>query len=494
MKKNKLLWITGLALVLALAFAGCSSSDDDGGSPPPFKSDTETIAANPTDFGFTSSIRNESISSDPTVATVVVESGNIVITSTGQGTVIISVLDASWNEATIQVTVHADGSITIAANGIEKYDPNKPTLTFPQEKLIDNTVAVLGLIGTTVSPESGSISANIESNSKIKITATAAGTAAITVQGTRDTNQAAYKATIDVVVTAAGKIITSITPYVTPSPSGKTYFDRSSKTVFEPTTGTTGAVTIHSMSYDQTDYVIENDKYKYWPTLEGTYTYNATSKTVTIIPQKIANSFDGSPGYTEPLTRSELGNNYREWWNGLSDEEKTAALANMGGMSFEQVLAAELNEDFASLSYTYSFSDDESVLFLDEALPTPKGTDELAGKTLTGRDPATFEFSATGREYTLKYSGTAYTTGHYSYDTTNVSDEGTRVYLKPDAVWTGTAFLTRSAYYEASKTWTLPDYHDKFETDAACIQAQTNNSFGLMGTRYKLAPDNTIRY
>jgi hypothetical protein len=511
MKKNKLLWITGVLLVFALIFAGCSSSSDDT---PRFEAETDTsLNADAATLGFTGT---SAISDNPAVATAAISSGKVAITSVSPGTVNITVLDSSYNEVTIKVTVKADGSITIAAKDIVKYDPADAP-SFPAEspeESLDNTEAVLGLTGDSVAVDpTGAISAAIE-NGKIKITASASGAAVITVNAADIAAKPGHKAVIDVVVTAAGKIITSITKYEAPSPKGRTYIDWNAKIVF----GTAGEVTVYGTFYDESadSYVLAGGKFKYWPMLTGTYTYNATAKTVTFTPTKVADPLDedddGYPGYTDLLTRSQSQTMYTPWWNSRSAEEKEEfKQEEFPSQSFNEALKEMLDEEFAPRIYTYSFSLDESVLFLAESLPANRGANELNGKTFaigwynngewqedTSR---TVEFTSAD-EYKVEYSGGGGTpvqeTGHYAYDTSNTSSEGKRVYLKPDKVagWLSPGLVTRSEFYEAIKDEDFSSgyQYGYFANDSEYKQVQTNASFELGSSRYTLSPNRVRGY
>lgn len=439
--------------------------------------------------------------------------GKIKITSKSPGTVTITVLDANYNEATIKVKVNANGSITVAAKDIVKYDPASPPPagSFPvTDNSIANTEAVLGLIGEAVDAAGSSAISAAITGGKITITATASGAATLTVKAGDINEKPGHRAVIGVVVSAGGKIITSITRYEAPSPKGRTYMSWNTKYVFEPSTGTSGVVTCYANFYDngQNDYVLEGGKFKYWPTMTGTYSYNAAAKTVIITPTKIAEEFDededGYPGYTEPFTRSQLQARYTQWWNSLSKAEQDAEKQEFPNQSFAEALKESLDADFAPRTYDYSFSLDESVLFLDEKLPTAKGTNELSGKTFelgwydNGEwQPATgstIEFTAT--KYEVKYNGTVRETGSYSYDTSNTSSEGKRVYLKVDevSVWTGSGYslMTRSEYYDAIKDDDVSNnyYGTAYFANAdEYKQAQVNDNFDMNASRYTLNPN-----
>jgi hypothetical protein len=101
-----------LAMVLALGLLGCPIENED------FVSSTDnTVSNNEATLGLTG---DEVSSSNINVATAVIASGKIVITSVAKGTATITVSKGA-NNATISVTVAASGSITIGT--IVKYSP-----------------------------------------------------------------------------------------------------------------------------------------------------------------------------------------------------------------------------------------------------------------------------------------------------------------------------------------------------------------------------------
>ncbi|MFC5449469.1 beta strand repeat-containing protein, partial [Paenibacillus aestuarii] len=152
-------------------------------------------------------------SSDETIVTAAIgtgaDAGKIVITSVAEGTATLTVTDGT-NNATIAVTVAADGSISVGT--ITKYVA-PPAFTEATDKSVANEAATLGLTGTGVSSSDETIAkAEIGTGAdagKIVITSVAAGTATLTV--TDGTNNA----TIAVTVAADGSIsVGTITPYV----------------------------------------------------------------------------------------------------------------------------------------------------------------------------------------------------------------------------------------------------------------------------------------
>jgi hypothetical protein len=101
-----------LAAVLALGLFGCPIENEE------FVSSTNnSVSNNEATLGL---IGNEVSSSNTNVATVAIAFGKIVITSVAKGTATITVSNGA-NNATISVTVAANGSITIGQ--IVKYSP-----------------------------------------------------------------------------------------------------------------------------------------------------------------------------------------------------------------------------------------------------------------------------------------------------------------------------------------------------------------------------------
>ncbi|GHT55858.1 hypothetical protein FACS1894109_03310 [Spirochaetia bacterium] len=119
MKQNKFFVaaMLGMVLTFGLVFLGCDN--DNGGGGDDFTASTNESTAN--DVATLGLIGTGTpASSAPTVATAVINSGKIKITSESAGTAVITVSDASGHTSTIAVTVAVNGSITIGT--ITKYD------------------------------------------------------------------------------------------------------------------------------------------------------------------------------------------------------------------------------------------------------------------------------------------------------------------------------------------------------------------------------------
>jgi hypothetical protein len=109
-----------LAAVLALGLFGCPIENEE------FVSSTNnSVSNNEATLGL---IGDEVSSSNTNVATAVIASGKIVITSVAEGTATITVSEGA-NNATIPVTVAANGSITIGT--IVKYAPGSNMTEVP---------------------------------------------------------------------------------------------------------------------------------------------------------------------------------------------------------------------------------------------------------------------------------------------------------------------------------------------------------------------------
>jgi len=147
-----------------------------------------------------------------------------------------------------------------------------------------------------------------------------------------------------------------------------------------------------------------------------------------------------------------------------------------------QYIDAMVNEAFGSHPYAYSFSTDGKSLLMQEALPQPKGTNELAGKMYNGttwdsdqqksvKDPNEEYVFGANKAYTLKFSGTVYETGSYSYDSAQK-----QVYFSRATVDGQTA----AEYYETVTIWG----DNRFINDDAYKAAQTNDQFSRHSNMY----------
>jgi hypothetical protein len=137
MRKNRIFMAEMLALLLTfgLVLAGCPMDNDDPPDGSGFTSKTDNSTANTEAvLGF---VGTSAASSDDSVATAAIgtgdNAGKIVITSKKAGTAAVTVSAADFTNATIAVTVAADGAATIGdiTKGVSTgSDPDKYTVTF----------------------------------------------------------------------------------------------------------------------------------------------------------------------------------------------------------------------------------------------------------------------------------------------------------------------------------------------------------------------------
>jgi hypothetical protein len=269
---------------------------------------------------------------------------------------------------------------------------------------------------------------------------------------------------------------------------GKTYFEWESKIVFSaPAEGAeAGTYTAFDTGHSGT-FLGADGNYHYIEYETGEYSWDGDTKTVTLKPEKVGEWKNGSDTYTL-LTISEyraaeeaMINRYREE---MTEAEFNAELQKQGFSSVNAFLDYMVNREFSLRTYDYSFSGDSKGLFLEEALPAHKGSNELAGGTYNGmiynNDTHQYEkdtrvvytFAGDGT-YTLVesyYTPPLTTTGRYSVDST-----AKLVYLKPTSV----NGKTRPQYYEDVN----PGNHNYVDDDV-CRAGYTNGHFMVEETEY----------
>ena len=246
-------------------------------------------------------------------------------------------------------------------------------------------------------------------------------------------------------------------------------------------------------------------KYKWYIMGTGIYTWNWDAKTVTLKMEKFYaenyyydndNDYDvkglDKAGYKALLTAqlNDMIKHMKEE-QGMTQAQIDAyikeRLANMGYSSVSQYIDAMANERFGNRPQTYSFSNDGKSLFMKPALPEPKGTDELAGKTYYGE---TLHYSGYVYEYEFDENPTIFKVGEhelyldkpyfvasyesgysykpivgsYSYDSTRK-----RVYFSIEFV----GLKTPAEYYETLTNDSLYGYIN----DDAYKAAMTNSVF-----------------
>ncbi|GMQ57096.1 hypothetical protein AN1V17_14910 [Vallitalea sediminicola] len=129
-------------------------------------------------------------SDDETVATVAIVDEKIAITSVAVGSATISVDDDTpGNEATIAVTVNADGTITIGLI-------TKAFLASTNNSTA-NDLATLNVIGTTATSDDETVATVAIVDEKIAITSVAVGSATISVDDDTPGNEATIAVTVD---------------------------------------------------------------------------------------------------------------------------------------------------------------------------------------------------------------------------------------------------------------------------------------------------------
>ncbi|MDR2897221.1 MAG: hypothetical protein LBU99_00285 [Spirochaetaceae bacterium] len=121
-----------------------------------------------------------------------------------------------------------------------------------------------------------------------------------------------------------------------------------------------------------------------------------------------------------------------------------------------------VNEFFADRACAYSFSADETALFLAQSLPANKGTNELAGQTYSDSGTGTYVFTAD--TYTTTSGLTE--TGSYSYDSIEEY-----VYLRPETV----DGKTRAETYAVI----APNSDHTYADDNTARAADTNSLFSI---------------
>jgi hypothetical protein len=292
-----------------------------------------------------------------------------------------------------------------------------------------------------------------------------------------------HTAAINVVVTAKGAVVASVIKYAPPSPKGRTYYEGSERIVFASNnTFTRGWV---EGDYAETD---TSGHYVYTDRATGTYSLNEAAKTVTGTPEKV--TWDDTL-----LTKAQWKTAVQAYFEALKTtyEAKNGAgsfakylLENTGYSSISDYVEYAANAAFASVTFAYSFSDDGKALFLEQALPANKGTNELSGKTLHGvsiwedddtpipDENETYVFAAGG---TYTYTGSRW--GISTITTGNYAVSLKWVYLQPLTV----DGKTRSQYYETVGESGDSSRYPSVENYRA---SQTNSQFGHEESSYNL--------
>jgi hypothetical protein len=269
--------------------------------------------------------------------------------------------------------------------------------------------------------------------------------------------------------------------------SGKTYFDYSDKIVFSTTADgdANGTFTIGSTIWNETtdEIELEDGKYKYVDRITGYYSWDDTTKTVTISPEKVAGRFGGGESNYSPLQnkagfRAETQKMLDNYKKEMGEVDFNQQLASMGFSSAAAYLDYVVADTFKNIPYNYAFSADGKALFLDESLPVNKGSNELARLTFYGvtwdndneediKDPRQiYAFSDTACVSTRTYGENSSSTETYAYSY-NSSEK--MVYLK-------TPTTGRDDYYatQSNNTTNSGNFSDVDAYNAAQVNSQYN--------------------
>jgi len=289
--------------------------------------------------------------------------------------------------------------------------------------------------------------------------------------------------------------------------SGKMYYEWLNRTVFSVTTDGASNGTYVVTAVDDGTYA-SGVKYTYTTQVEtGTYSWNEGVKTVTLKPEKIilpgsggsAGGSDGSETIYSEYRPLKDKSGYRSEIQAMMDayirENGQAAvnqqLSSMGFSSVSAYLNFAVNETFGNTTYTYLFSADNTTLFLEEALPANKGTNELSGQTYYGLkwdsdqdkevkdENIKYVFTASGYTFIESLNGTVQNTtiGSYAYDSSQK-----RIWLKPETI----NGKNRTAYF-ADQT---PYSGHHFPDDNAYRASRTNSQFRFYSQPHPYNPTN----
>jgi len=273
--------------------------------------------------------------------------------------------------------------------------------------------------------------------------------------------------------------------------SGKIYFEWSSKTVFSATAddAANGTYTKGRVERDDdSNYVLDNNgKYKYIDIETGTYTWNETAKTVTLKPEKVALAGSNGIGTLGDQTayRASIQAMFDKWKAEMGDAAFNAMvneqLAAMGLSSIAAYINYAADEAFSNKTNGYSFSTDGTALFLEQALPANKGTNQFSGQTYYGMTwvddenrvkDETLKYVFTASGYTFTNSRISQTvTGAYAYDSSMK-----QVWLKPEKI----NGKDRQEIYTEETGWVGHNFVD----DNACRAARTNDQFKYWADQY----------
>jgi hypothetical protein len=215
----------------------------------------------------------------------------------------------------------------------------------------------------------------------------------------------------------------------------------------------------------------------------GSYSWNATAKTVTAKPDRIRDTSNDEYGAFQTkeqyrATQQAMIDAYRQQYGQAAVDQQ---LASMGFSSVAEYLDYYVAQAFKSVTCNYDFSGDNKALFLDEPLPADRGTNELSGKTFTrtynggGGYTETYSFTATDCTYTATYGGSYSDTETYFYAFDSVQK---LVYLKTPTDGRQSAYNTQVANNSSQQHYgftTVDDYNAAMVNTQYSRQCETHN-------------------
>jgi hypothetical protein len=273
--------------------------------------------------------------------------------------------------------------------------------------------------------------------------------------------------------------------------SGKTYFQNdTSKIVFSVTAsgavnGTYNRSTVANGTYGH------GSKYNYIDIETGAYSWNEGAKTVTlkasgiVVPWGGRSRGDGGEEiweYTfDPIRektsyRSLLQDMFNSDKEEIGEEAFNQKLSSMGFSSMADYVNFYVNAVFSNRTYGYSFSTDGAALFLEQALPANKGTNELLLEQSYEGYKGTYLFTA-GYTYTYTVDNE---TGSYACDSNRKW-----VWIKTEKI----GGKDMAGYYTDT---TVPYSGHNLIDDSAYKAMATNIRFGLQYYSYN-STNKTIR-
>ena len=269
--------------------------------------------------------------------------------------------------------------------------------------------------------------------------------------------------------------------------SGKTYFEWNEKIVFSATAdgAANGTYTKGRVERDdaRNEVLDNNGKYKYIDIETGTYTWNETAKTVTLKPEKVALSKEYGYGALENETafreslqtmldemKAEMG---EAAFNAMANEQ----LASMGFSSIAAYMNYTVNEAFSNKTNGYSLSTDGTALFLEQALPANKGTNQFSGQTYYGMVGYDERVKDENRKYVFTASGYTFTAGVYTETGAYAYDSNMKqVWLRPEKI----DGKDKQEIYTVETAWSGHGYAD----DNACRASRANGRFNYWAEQY----------